>query len=130
MLTHRNLIANVLQSVAAEGDLARTSVLVGVLPMYHIYGMQCIMNCGCLYQGTTLVTLPKYNLKDFLEVCQSKFSTSSSSFPRLSTLSRVWSHASLPRPSHHPAANQGSACVEIRHFEASTHQLWSCSSWA
>jgi acyl-CoA synthetase (AMP-forming)/AMP-acid ligase II len=37
--------------------------------MYHIYGMQCIMNCG-LYHGVTLITMPKYQLKDFLHVCQ------------------------------------------------------------
>lgn len=76
MLTHRNLVANVLQTVAAEGPLDPSSVLIGVLPMYHIYGMQCIMNCGGLYQGTTLVTLPKYHLKDFLEVCQSTLTPS------------------------------------------------------
>jgi acyl-CoA synthetase (AMP-forming)/AMP-acid ligase II len=69
MLTHRNLTANVLQSVTAEGPLPASAVLVGVLPMYHIYGMQCIMNCG-LYHGVTLVTMPKYQLKDFLHVCQ------------------------------------------------------------
>lgn len=69
MLTHRNLTANVLQSVAAEGALHTSAVLVAVLPMYHIYGMQCIMNCG-LYHGVTLITMPKYQLKDFLHVCQ------------------------------------------------------------
>jgi acyl-CoA synthetase (AMP-forming)/AMP-acid ligase II len=69
MLTHRNLTANVLQSVAAEGALHTSAVLVAVLPMYHIYGMQCIMNCG-LYHGVMLVTMPKYQLKDFLHVCQ------------------------------------------------------------
>lgn len=57
--------------IAAEGKLEPSSVLIGVLPMYHIYGMQCIMNAGGLYQGSTVVTLPKYQLQDFLEVCQS-----------------------------------------------------------
>jgi len=68
MLTHRNLIANILQMLAIEGPKPN-EVYIGVLPLYHIYGMQCIMN-SCLYDGAVAIFMPKYQLKDFLHACQ------------------------------------------------------------
>ncbi len=68
MLTHRNLVANICQSqalMAIEPD----DVSVGVLPFFHIYGMQVLMN-GALAQGSTLVTMPRFDLAQFLQICQ------------------------------------------------------------
>ena len=68
MLTHRNLVANLAQSEHAlmveEGD-----VLVAVLPFFHIYGMQVLMN-GALYNGATAVTMPRFDLEDFLRILE------------------------------------------------------------
>jgi acyl-CoA synthetase (AMP-forming)/AMP-acid ligase II len=64
MLTHRNLIANVLQledAFAIEAD----DVMIGVLPFFHIYGQTVIMNLG-LRNGTTIVTMPRFDLDQFL----------------------------------------------------------------
>ena len=64
MLTHRNLIANVLQledAFAIEPD----DVMIGVLPFFHIYGQTVIMNLG-LRNGTTVVTMPRFDLEQFL----------------------------------------------------------------
>ena len=67
MLTHRNLIANLVQTDAVEtGEL---SAFVGVLPFFHIYGMTVIMNFG-LMRGATIVTLPRFELESFLKVLQ------------------------------------------------------------
>jgi acyl-CoA synthetase (AMP-forming)/AMP-acid ligase II len=67
MLTHRNLVANLVQLDAIEsGDL---SALVGVLPFFHIYGMTVILNFGML-RGATVVTLPRFELDAFLRVLQ------------------------------------------------------------
>jgi acyl-CoA synthetase (AMP-forming)/AMP-acid ligase II len=67
MLTHRNLVANLLQIAAVEtSDLP---ALVGVLPFFHIYGMVVIMNFGLL-RGATVVTLPRFELEAFLRVLQ------------------------------------------------------------
>jgi acyl-CoA synthetase (AMP-forming)/AMP-acid ligase II len=67
MLTHRNLIANLLQVDAVE--TSGLSALVGVLPFFHIYGMVVIMNFGMM-RGATVVTLARYDLEAFLRVIQ------------------------------------------------------------
>jgi acyl-CoA synthetase (AMP-forming)/AMP-acid ligase II len=64
MLTHRNLVANILQAQAVL-DVPPGSRILAVLPFFHIYGMTIMMNCG-LATGSTVVTLPKFDLADFL----------------------------------------------------------------
>ncbi len=67
MLTHRNLVANLVQIDAIEArDLG---ALMGVLPFFHIYGMVVILNLG-LMRGATIVTLPRFELEPFLRVLQ------------------------------------------------------------
>jgi len=67
MLTHRNLVANLVQIDAIEPrDLG---TLMGVLPFFHIYGMVIIMNFG-LMRGVPIVTLPRFELEPFLRVLQ------------------------------------------------------------
>jgi acyl-CoA synthetase (AMP-forming)/AMP-acid ligase II len=67
MLTHRNLIANLVQIDACESrDL---TAFVGVLPFFHIYGMVVLMNYA-LMRGITVVTLPRFELEAFLRVLQ------------------------------------------------------------
>jgi acyl-CoA synthetase (AMP-forming)/AMP-acid ligase II len=67
MLTHRNLLANLVQIDALEDRDLRA--LVGVLPFFHIYGMVVVMNFG-LRRGATCVTLPRFDLELFLRVLQ------------------------------------------------------------
>jgi len=68
MLTHRNLIANVAQ-VAAGGDISEDEKFIAVLPFFHIYGMQVLMNTG-LRAGATIITMPRFDLEDFLRFHQ------------------------------------------------------------
>ena len=68
MLTHRNLVANVMQTTALVG-LGERDVMMAVLPFFHIYGMQVMMNCG-LAAGATLVTMPRFDLELFLRAHQ------------------------------------------------------------
>ena len=68
MLTHRNLVANVAQTLGAA-DMREDETLVAVLPFFHIYGMQVLMNCG-LRAGATIVTMPRFDLEQFLSVHQ------------------------------------------------------------
>ena len=68
MLTHRNLVANVAQTLGAM-PAAPDDVVIAVLPFFHIYGMQCMMNCG-LRSGGTVVTLPRFDLEQFLRAHQ------------------------------------------------------------
>ena len=70
MLTHRNLVANLCQ---IEGGLAVEDgeVALAVLPFFHIYGMQVLMN-GLLAQGVTIVTVPRFDLEQVLGLIQDK----------------------------------------------------------
>jgi acyl-CoA synthetase (AMP-forming)/AMP-acid ligase II len=68
MLTHRNLVANLAQGapvlVSGEGDR-----LIAVLPFFHIYG-QVVLMAAALWHGATLVTMPRFELEDFLRILQ------------------------------------------------------------
>jgi acyl-CoA synthetase (AMP-forming)/AMP-acid ligase II len=71
MLTHANLVANLCQcegmanfEAFGEGD-----VTVAVLPFFHIYGMVVIMMLG-LAGGGTIVSMPRFDLLEFLGVVQ------------------------------------------------------------
>ena len=64
MLTHRNLVANLLQ-IQDAFPIEPDDTLVGVLPFFHIYGMTVIMNQG-LWAGATIVTMPRFDLEQFL----------------------------------------------------------------
>ncbi|MDF1595268.1 MAG: 4-coumarate--CoA ligase family protein [Acidimicrobiia bacterium] len=68
MLTHRNLVANLEQSQVVL-EISPDDIGIGILPFFHIYGMQVLMN-GALAQGTTLVTMPRFDLAQFLQICQ------------------------------------------------------------
>lgn len=68
MLSHRNLVANVSQSVEML-ETTEDDVVIGVLPFFHIYGMTVIMNLA-LRSGATVVTMPKFDLGQFLELHQ------------------------------------------------------------
>ena len=68
MLTHRNLVANMTQSLAAI-TIDENDAFVAVLPFFHIYGMQVLMNMG-LRAGATIVTMPRFDLEQFLQLHQ------------------------------------------------------------
>ena len=68
MLTHKNLVANVVQCEAPHGT-NENDVIIGVLPFFHIYGMTVIMNIA-LRRGATVVTMPRFDLGDFLKIMQ------------------------------------------------------------
>jgi acyl-CoA synthetase (AMP-forming)/AMP-acid ligase II len=68
MLTHRNLVSNLCQiqgGFAIEVD----DTLIGCLPFFHIYGMTVIMNQG-LRAGATIVTMPRFDLEQFLDLIE------------------------------------------------------------
>ncbi len=68
MLTHHNLVANIAQVLAASG-MDDSDVVMAVLPFFHIYGMQVLMNTG-LRAGATIVTMPRFDLEEFLRLHQ------------------------------------------------------------
>lgn len=68
MLTHRNLVANVVQCRSLI-DVGPDDRIMAVLPFFHIYGLTVLMNCGLAY-GSAIVTLPRFDLADFLRAMQ------------------------------------------------------------
>lgn len=69
MLTHRNLVANVLQ-VDASGHLRDgEDTLICFLPFFHIYGLVVIMMVG-LRSGATLVVMPRFELGPYLDLVE------------------------------------------------------------
>jgi len=68
MLNHGNLIANVAQ-VGYAGDIREDEKFIAVLPFFHIYGMQVLMNTG-LRAGATIITMPRFDLEQFLKLHQ------------------------------------------------------------
>jgi acyl-CoA synthetase (AMP-forming)/AMP-acid ligase II len=68
MLTHHNLVSNLCQMDGLD-YFARNDTLVAVLPLFHIYGLVVILNMG-LRMGATVVTMPRFDLDQFLEILQ------------------------------------------------------------
>jgi acyl-CoA synthetase (AMP-forming)/AMP-acid ligase II len=68
MLTHRNLVANICQTTALFHTSERDRS-IAVLPFFHIYGLVVIMNL-VLERGATIVTMPRFELREFLRVIQ------------------------------------------------------------
>jgi len=68
VLTHRMLVANLMQTLGAI-DVPDNQTVVAVLPMFHIYGMQVIMNLT-LAVGGTLITMPRFDLEQYLQLHQ------------------------------------------------------------
>ncbi|MDZ7685713.1 MAG: AMP-binding protein [Gammaproteobacteria bacterium] len=68
MLSHRNLVANLVQT-AAMLPIERGEAVLSFLPFFHIYGMQVLMN-GALCQGGKVVTMPRFDLGQFLQLAQ------------------------------------------------------------
>jgi acyl-CoA synthetase (AMP-forming)/AMP-acid ligase II len=68
ILTHRNLVANVAQSL---GFLASTpdDRILAVLPFFHIYGMTVLLNMAFKVRAR-LVTMPRFDLTEFLRIMQ------------------------------------------------------------
>lgn len=44
---------------------------IGVLPLFHIYGMLLIMNVS-LYAGSHVTLMPKFDLEGFLSILQNE----------------------------------------------------------
>jgi len=73
MLTHRNLVANLAQCVPMIGVVPDDRILA-VLPFFHIYGMNVLMNGGLLHR-TPVVTVPRFDFPEFLRIIADRRAT-------------------------------------------------------
>jgi long-chain acyl-CoA synthetase len=83
MLTHYNLVANVMQGASWFPDLreGEESVMC-ILPFFHSYGMTVCMNVG-IYKAGKLVLMPRFELMPTLKVIQKEKPTLFPGVPRL-----------------------------------------------
>ena len=68
MLTHENLVSDMVLTTSIN-TITDKDVLIGVLPFFHIYGMVLILNLA-IYRGVTLVTMPRFDLEQFLQIVE------------------------------------------------------------
>jgi long-chain acyl-CoA synthetase len=65
MLSHFNLVANVFQFIGPNASqLCHESMILCFLPLYHIYGLNVVLN-PALVLGATLVLMPRFNVTQF-----------------------------------------------------------------
>ena len=66
MLSHSNLVTNVYQTIPAA-DLRDDEVALAFLPLYHIYGLNVVLN-PVLALGGTLVLMPRFDPERAMEL--------------------------------------------------------------
>ena len=84
MITHRNVLANVMQSYEFFQDkteLGKDRCLT-VIPLFHVFGMTSCMNLS-IYTGAMSIILPKFNLEEVLQTIKDMQPTS---FPGVPTM--------------------------------------------
>jgi long-chain acyl-CoA synthetase len=71
MLTHRNLIANVSQTLDMFIDdqeaFSNNEKIVGVLPCFHIFGLTCVMLFG-IRQGLNQLLVPRFEAQEIADL--------------------------------------------------------------
>ncbi len=60
MLSHRNLHANIEQTQSPAGHLTADDVMYGVLPLFHIFGLNVMLGLG-LAVGATVVLVQRFD---------------------------------------------------------------------
>ena len=76
MLTHRNLVASVTQirTFLLQGHRDAEDRAVAVLPFFHVYGMNGVMNLG-IHLAATLILLPRLDISMLVGAIRSQHPT-------------------------------------------------------
>jgi len=71
MLTHHNLVSQMcsLKGVTDAELITPTDTVLAFLPFFHIYGIVAFLNYA-LYQGATVVTMPRFDLEQYLQLVE------------------------------------------------------------
>lgn len=73
MLTHRNLVASVnqIRAFLLQGHADAEDRVVGILPIFHVYGMNGVMNLG-VHLAATVVLLPRLDIKMLVDAMRTE----------------------------------------------------------
>lgn len=76
MLSHTNLVTNLFQFLAPDEEATYTKddIALNCLPLYHIYGLNVVLN-AILAVGGTLVLMPRYEEAKFLRLLREENAT-------------------------------------------------------
>jgi long-chain acyl-CoA synthetase len=98
MLSHFNLIANIFQFIAPHAsELATDDVVLCFLPLYHIYGLNVILN-PVLTLGGTLVLMPRFHVPQLLSlIVDERITMMPTVPPALNALSQAAEQGQFPR---------------------------------
>ncbi|HEY3142023.1 MAG TPA: AMP-binding protein [Acidimicrobiales bacterium] len=92
MLTHGNLLANIDQMQTVQGNQTPDDVVLGVLPMFHIYGLNVVLGMSLAF-GSRVVLVERFDPHSALETIGQQDVTVIAGVP---TMWSAW--ASLPGP--------------------------------
>jgi long-chain acyl-CoA synthetase len=75
MLSHFNLVANVFQFIGPHAsEISTNDVALCFLPLYHIYGLNVVLN-PVLTLGGTLLLMPRFNVPQLLSLLVDEYVT-------------------------------------------------------
>ena len=69
MLTHANIVANMLQVDSARHYIDGEEATIAFLPFFHIYGLTIVVLLS-LWAGVTVVVMPKFELEPYLDLVE------------------------------------------------------------
>ena len=127
MLSHYNLVSNVYQLIGPNATaMQQKDVLLCFLPLYHIYGLNVVLNPG-LALGATVILMPRFNLQQLLGLLVSEHVTTMPTVPpALSALTQAAEAGLFPKNHHLRWVKSGAAPLApqlARRFQALTGVL-------
>jgi long-chain acyl-CoA synthetase len=82
MLSHQNLTANARQVVAIDPEKGQRDVIVGALPLFHVFANTCVLN-RTVASGGMIAMLPRFNAAQALATLDR---TDATAFPGVPTM--------------------------------------------
>lgn len=82
MLTHQNLSANARQIVAIDPEAASRDMIMGALPLFHVFANGCVLN-RTVANGGCIAMVPRFDAGQVLATIQR---TRATSFPGVPTM--------------------------------------------
>lgn len=94
MLSHANLATNALQVEAIDPRQGERDVILGVLPLFHVFANTCVLNRTVANKGM-IAMLPRFDAKQALQTLQRVKATA---FPGVPTMYQaLLDHPQLPK---------------------------------
>ena len=111
MLSHYNLVVNAFQTIrpGEEAGYFETDVFLCFLPLYHIYGLNVVLN-SVLLSGGTVVLMPRFDVQRVCEVIAQEGITYLMLVPpAMNALSQAAEQGLFPKRHRVRAAKSGAA---------------------